>query len=324
LRVMRILITGSSGHLGEALVRTLQDLGHETIGLDITRSPFTQRVGSITDRAYVKQCLRGVEVVLHAATLHKPHIASHTRQDFVDINITGTLNLLEEAVAAHVKTFVYTSTTSTYGHALTPPEGAPAAWITEAVVPIAKNIYGVTKLAGENLCELFHRNHRLPCVILRTARFFPEQDDDGRARRDYEDANLKANEFLHRRVDIADVVDVHLLAMEKAAEIGFDRYVISATTPFAPHDLSELRKDAAAVVRRYVPSYETEYHRLGWSMLPTIDRVYVNERARSQLGWQPKYDFSTVIGCLRACKDFRSPLAVAVGSKGYHGRGFVP
>ncbi len=180
---MRILITGSSGHLGEALVRTLQDLGHETIGLDITGSPFTQRMGSITDRAYVKQCLRGVEVVLHAATLHKPHIASHTRQDFVDINITGTLNLLEEAVAAHVKTFVYTSTTSTYGHALTPPEGAPAAWITEAVAPIAKNIYGVTKLAGENLCELFHRNHGLPCVILRTARFFPEQDDDGRARR---------------------------------------------------------------------------------------------------------------------------------------------
>jgi UDP-glucose 4-epimerase len=90
--------------------------------------------------------------------------------------------------------------------------------------------------------------------------------------------------------------------------------------PFAPHDLSELRKDAAAVVRRYVPSYESEYHRLGWSMLPTIDRVYVNERARSRLGWQPRYDFSSVIGCLRACKDFRSPLAVAVGSKGYHRR----
>jgi UDP-glucose 4-epimerase len=317
---MRILVTGSSGHLGEALVRTLQDLDHEAIGLDLRSSRFTQCVGSITDRAYVKQCLRGVEAVLHAATLHKPHIASHTRQDFVDINVTGTLNLLEEAVAADVKTFVYTSTTSTFGHALTPAEGAPAAWITEAVVPIPKNIYGVTKLAGEDLCELFHRNQGLPCVILRTARFFPEPDDDRRARQDYEDANSKANEFLHRRADIADVVDAHLLAMEKAAEIGFDRYIISATTPFAPHEVSELRKDAAAVVRRCVPSYETEYHRLGWSMLPTIDRVYVNERARSHLRWQPRYDFSTVIDCLRASKDFRSPLAVAVGSKGYHGK----
>ena len=67
----------------------------------------------------------GVRAVYHAATLHKPHVATHSRQDFVDTNITGTLNLLEEAVAAGVEAFVFTSTTSVFGDALTPPPGLP-------------------------------------------------------------------------------------------------------------------------------------------------------------------------------------------------------
>jgi UDP-glucose 4-epimerase len=320
---MRILVTGSAGHLGEALMLTLQRSDHEAIGLDIKSSPATQRVGSITERDFVRRCMQGVDAVLHTATLHKPHVASHTRQAFVDTNITGTLNLLEEAVAAGVKAFIYTSTTSTFGHALRPPEGAPAAWITEDVVPIPKNIYGVTKLAAESLCELFHRNIRMPCIVLRTSRFFPEEDDDASVRRTFDDANLKVNEFLYRRADIEDIVSAHMLAMENAPAIGFGRYIISATTPFTPDDLQQLRTDAPAVVKRYAPGYEAEYRRRGWSMLPTIERVYVNELARTQLGWQPRYDFNFIIRRLRAEEDFLSPLARAVGSKGYHAEVFT-
>src|ERR1700733_5217831 len=183
-------------------MRTLSETEHQAIGLDIKSTPFTQRLGSITERGFVRECIAGVSAVLHAATLHKPHVASHTHQEFVDINITGTLNLLEEASMAGVKAFVFTSSTSVFGHALTPPAGAPAAWITEDVVPIPKNIYGVTKLAAENMCELFARNHGLPCAVLRTGRFFPEQDDDRAMREGYEDRNLKVNELLYRRADI--------------------------------------------------------------------------------------------------------------------------
>ena len=319
---MKILVTGSAGHLGEALMRSLEDTEHEATGLDIKSSPFTRRVGSIAERSLVKRCLHDVDVVLHTATLHKPHIASHTRQDFVDTNITGTLNLLEEAVCAGVKSFVFTSTTSVFGHALAPPAGAPAAWITEEVVPVPKNIYGVTKLAAENLCELFQRSSGLPCIVLRTSRFFPEDDDNRTARLTYGDANLKVNELLYRRADIEDVVSAHMLAMQMAPMIGFGRYIISATTPFTRDDLDELRKDAPAVVRRHVPCYETEYQRRGWSMLPAIDRVYVNESARAQLGWRPRYDFGLAIDRLRTSEEFRSPLARAVGSKGYHAETF--
>src|SRR6516225_8315620 len=118
---MRILITGSSGHLGEALVRTLQGSGHEVIGLDMTASPFTSNIGSIADRSYVRHCMRGVDAVLHTATLHKPHVVTHSPQDFVDTNITGTLNLLQEAALAGAAGFIFTSTTSVFGGALTPP-----------------------------------------------------------------------------------------------------------------------------------------------------------------------------------------------------------
>ncbi len=320
---MRILVTGSSGHLGEALVRTLRDLDQEVVGLDILPSPFTLQVGSVADRAAVKRAMNGVEAVFHMATLHKPHVATHPRQDFVDTNVTGTLNLLEEALAANVRSFVFTSSTSVFGDAMSPPAGAPAAWITEDVTPVPKNIYGATKAAAEDLCQLFHRNHGLSCIVLRTSRFFPEADDNRENRAAYSDANLKTNEFLHRRVDIEDVVSAHLLASEHAAALGFRKYIISATTPFRQEDLTELRTAAPRVVSRRVPGYETEYRRRGWTMFPDIARVYVNDRARLELGWRPRYDFAHVLAALEAGADPRSTLAQTIGSKRYHDRIFT-
>jgi nucleoside-diphosphate-sugar epimerase len=315
-------VTGSSGHLGEALVRTLQAQRREAIGIDVRPGALTHQVGSITDRAFMRRCMKGVATVLHTATLHKPHVATHSRQDFVDVNIAGTLNLLEEATAAGVTAFVYTSTTSVFGDALVPPPGEPAAWITEDVTAMPKNIYGVTKAAAEDLCQLFARNHSLRATVLRTSRFFPEADDNPAIREAYTDANIKTNEFLHRRVDIEDVVSAHLLAADHAPPAGFAKYIISATTPFSRQDAAELRSNTPLVVRRYAPDYEAEFARRGWTMLPGIDRVYVNDRARAELGWQPRHDFRALIARLRAGEDIRSPLAREVGSKGYHDRVF--
>jgi UDP-glucose 4-epimerase len=320
---MRVLVTGSAGHLGEGLVRTLRDLKDEVIGLDILASPFTTNVGSITDRSFVESCMKRVQTVFHAATLHKPHVATHSRQDFVDTNITGTLNLLEAAATAGVETFVFTSTTSVFGDALVPPAGAAAAWVTEDVTPIPKNIYGVTKAAAEDLCQLFHRNQGVACILLRTARFFPEEDDNKGVRETYSDDNAKVNEYLFRRVDLEDVVSAHLLAAKHAPAIGFGCYIISATTPFSPEDLLALRSSAPLVVRRRVPDYETEYVRRAWKMFPSIDRVYVNARARNELGWKPGYDFKSIIDRLKTGGDVNSPLARIVGSKGYHAEVFA-
>ena len=315
---MRVLVTGSAGHLGEGLVRTLRERQHEVVGLDLVESASTTHVGSISDRDFVRSCLLGVDFVIHAATLHKPHIATHSLQAFVETNIAGTLTILEAALESGVSGVVFSSTTSAFGGALTPAEGQPAAWVTEDLDSIPRNIYGVTKKAAEDLCELFSRSRGLPCIVLRTCRFFPEVDDDPEISRKYDNLNLKVNEYLYRRLDLADAVDAHILAAEQAPAIGFRRYVVSATSPFEPQHLLRLRTDAPAVVRGLFPDYEEVYGQRGWRMLPGIDRVYVNYRARQELAWQPRFDFRHILDRLRRGDDVFSPLAKAVGSKGYH------
>jgi UDP-glucose 4-epimerase len=319
---MTVLVTGSSGHLGEALMRTLRTNGRAARGLDLIPGPFTDAIGSIADRAFVARGMKGVDAVLHTATLHKPHVATHAREAFVESNVQGALTLLEEAARAGVRAFVMTSTTSTFGDALKPPPGQPAAWIDERVTPVPKNIYGVTKTAAEDLCQLFHRNEGLAAIVLRTSRFFPEEDDDPAARETYPDDNAKTNEYLFRRVAIEDVVDAHLLAIERAPAIGFGKYIISATTPFLPEDCARLRVDAPATLSLRAPGWEDEYARRGWRMFPSIDRVYDNALARQDLGWRPQWDFAAIVERLRATGDIRGPLAQQVGVKGYHAERF--
>ena len=268
---MKILVTGSSGHLGEALMRVLREEGKDVLGIDILPSPYTDQTGSIADKNVVRKNMQGITHVLHTATLHKPHVATHEQQQFIDTNVAGTLNLLEASVENAVRSFIFTSTTSTFGDALTPGPDAPAAWITEDVVPIPKNIYGVTKTAAEDLCQLFYRNHKLPCLILKTSRFFPEEDDDRAIATNYADANVKANEYLYRRVDTEDVVSAHLVAIEKAPLIGFGKYIISATTPFEKDHLRALRKNAHEVVKSLYPDFEMTYDR-AWLENVSFDR----------------------------------------------------
>lgn len=319
---MTLLVTGSAGHLGEGLMRLLRAQGRAARGIDIKPSAFTDEVGSIADREFAAAAMRGANGVIHAATLHKPHVATHRYSDFVDTNVSGTLNLLQAAQEQGVESFVFTSTTSAFGAALTPAPGQPAAWIDEDVAPIPKNIYGTTKIAAEGLCELFHRRHRLPVLVLRTSRFFPEDDDDATRRSEYDTANSQANELLYRRADIDDVAQAHLRAIERAPALGFGRYIVSATTPFRREHLAELSRDAAAVVQRLYPHCRELYAAKGWTLFPQLDRVYVNDAARRDLGWEPRFGFDYVLDCLQRGLDFRSALAHEVGVKGYHAQRF--
>ena len=135
---MTIFVTGSAGHLGEAILRTLRGRGSTVHGVDLKKSGFTDAVGSITDPDFVRRQMAGVSAIIHTATLHKPHVATYSKQDFVDTNVTGTLNLLEAAAAAGVTSFVFTSTTSAFGSQLRPEAGQAAVWVTEDLPPVPK------------------------------------------------------------------------------------------------------------------------------------------------------------------------------------------
>ena len=296
---MRILVTGSSGWLGQTLVpRLLQD-DHRVIGLDPVPSSTTQVVGSVADRPLVRATIRefGVNAIIHSGALHKPHVEDRERADFVAVNVQGTLNLLEEAVApgSEVNRFVFTSTTSLMISrevwAGRSGGATQAAWVTERLSPLLpRNIYGVTKLSAEHLCRLFHELHRLPVLILRTSRFFPEEDDMAHAIVQ-SGPNTKANEFLFRRLTVEDAAESHVVALAKAPEIGFDTFIISAKTPFSPNDCEELITDAPSVVARYFPAYPELYARAGWTMFQSIDRVYDASKACERLGFQCRTGF---------------------------------
>lgn len=318
---MNYLVTGSAGHLGEALVRRLRSDGRRVTGVDLLPSSHTDRVGSLVDPDFVHTCLKGCQVVFHAATLHKPHVATHSRREFVDTNVTGTLNLLEASLAHKLRSFIFTSTTSAFGGALSPNSGT--AWIDEEVRPIPKNIYGVTKTAAEDLCQLFHQLHGLPCLVLRTSRFFAEEDDNRERRNSFQDLNLKVVEYLYRRVDLEDVVEAHLLAAEKAPSIGFGRFIVSATSPFKKSHLPRLHDALPGLVERLVPEYVDLFETRGWRMPSGIDRVYCNKKARELLGWRPRFDFREVVRRLAMGESAFSELAIQVGKKGYHAQVFA-
>jgi UDP-glucose 4-epimerase len=320
--MVKVLVTGSAGHLGEALMITLTARGYDVVGIDILPSEHTHIVGSIVDPAFVNSIMAGAgfEWVLHAATLHRPHVESHSRQNFVDVNTTGTLNLLEAAVKHAVKSFVFTSTTGVFGDAMTVKSGDPAVWITEDVVDVPKSIYGVSKKAAEDMCQLMHKLHGLPCIVLRTSRFFPEEDFEADTVDPLTWDNSKVNEFLNRRVEISDVVEAQLLAATKAPVFGFKRFVISAPTPFDRSEAAELRSNPSAVVQRYCPQFGQAFEKMGWRMAPSIERVYDSTLARDELEWKPKYSFCSIVERLSAdgADAYVSDLAKKIGRKGYH------
>lgn len=297
---MRILLTGSSGWLGRFLAPRLRAKGHEVTGLDVASSVDTDVIGTVADRVLINRVFgeRGIEAVIHGGALHKPDIVRYPNQAFIDVNASGTLNLLEAAVAAKASRFVVTSTTSLMiSTAIREARGETAVWIDEEMAPLEpRNIYGVTKLAAEQLCRLVHADHGLPVVILRTSRFFPEDDD---THRELSGENMKANELLHRRLTVEDAAEAHIVALERAPEIGFGLFIASAPTPFVRDEVAALKTDAPAVIARHFPDAAELYARQGWHLPRSIDRVYDSGLSERVLGFRCATDFAAVLDALR-------------------------
>jgi UDP-glucose 4-epimerase len=268
----RILVTGSSGLVGEAVARRLV-AEVEVLGLDLTTGPHTHVLGSVTDGALIDSVMEGVEAVVHTAALHAPHVHSRPAAEFHEVNVRGTELLVAAAVRHRVRRFVYTSTTSVYGTALASVR--EAVWVTEALPPGPRDIYDETKLAAEACCLEAAERFGLGCVSLRIGRCYPQPEE------------LIALYRLYRGVDLRDVAEAHRLALQADLHRPGAVYNIAARTPFRREDVGELKRDAGAVIRRRCPLVAEGFRRRGWPLPLSIDRVYVIDRARQELGFEP-------------------------------------
>jgi UDP-glucose 4-epimerase len=278
---MRVLVTGSSGQLGSATVKHLLAFGYDVYGADLYPSATTTHITDVKDRSGTDLLLEGVDAVIHTAALHGKHYElNYPREEFINTNILGTLNLLNACVKSRVSRFLYTSTTSIYGSAMVDDE--KAVWVDELLPERPRDIYDITKQTTEQLCRDFFYKEGLQTSVYRVGRFLPEDD------------NLKINHRLYRGLDERDGAE----ALRLALNIGFNNFEtfnISSGSPFKKDDLISLKHNPKAIILKYYPEAEDVYQHKNWAFPKSIDRVYVCDKARRLLGYQPQYTFEYLL-----------------------------
>jgi len=256
---------------------------HTVVGIDRIPCSTADYLGDIRDDELLGKAMEGVDVIVHTAALHAPHVNLFSESDFELINVTAAEKLMLQGVRRGIRHFVFTSTTALYGYAST-PDGI-AGWVDETVTPQPRTIYHRSKINAENRLQQLSVESGVPVTVLQMSRCFPES------------ADAMAVFRLNRGIDARDVATAHLCAIEKRLE-GFRRYIISAKTPFNKDCCYDLFHRAAATIRKFAPGLAEEFAARGWELPAKIDRVYDSSAAQRELNWQPQHGYESVLRML--------------------------
>jgi hypothetical protein len=174
----RILITGAAGAIGVLLRTELARPGRELVLLDVIAPPEPATgeaartiTASVDDLDALLAAAEGADAIIHLAGLST---GGHPWDDYVQVNLTGTYNVLEAARRAGVERVIYASSNHAVGFTERPTDGTP---VPATLAPRPDSYYGVCKVAGEALCSLYHDRHGLHAICLRIGSCRPEPDD---------------------------------------------------------------------------------------------------------------------------------------------------
>lgn len=178
---MLYLVTGGAGFIGSHIVEKLVQKGEKVRVLDNFSSGRRENLkhlsnkielveGDIRDFWTVIQAVEGVDFILHQAALTSVQRSIKNPLTTNEVNINGTLNILEAAKIHKIKRLVYASSSSVYGDTPTLPK-------VESMAPNPISPYAISKLAGEEYCQVFYRVYALETVCLRYFNVFgPKQN----------------------------------------------------------------------------------------------------------------------------------------------------
>lgn len=297
----KVLVTGACGWLGGAIVDALLRRGDDVVATDLAISPAMAKLAVREERLTAKaadlgewhQVMRVIadsrpDAVVHAAAIVGVIQAADIPLKAQRVNVEGTINLLEAMRLHGVARVIHISTEETYGDFLAPV-------INEDHPQKPLSIYGLTKLAAEHFGRVYSRDHGLECINVRTCWVYGPHLPRLRLPRTFIEAALRGEAF-HQpdggnlavdQVYIDDTVAGVLLALDKQKH-NYDAYNIA--TGVAP-----TLRDTAEAVNRAIPGARITvgdsgpYHH-GGTVLSAAKGALDISRARTELGYEPRYD----------------------------------
>ena len=283
---MRILVTGAAGTLGRSLLPRLRRDGYTVRALDLRPGDADGAtewiVGDIRDAALVAAAFTDVDIVVHAAALHGIHLGSHAPRDFYELNVTGTFNVWHAAVAQGARGVVFSSTMGVYGDTRRPDGDADVVFLDESLPLKPADVYGWTKVVGEELCRYHYREHGIPSIALRFGMFVPEPFFRYGIRLLYGG--------LHED-DAAAAVMAGIAAVERG-EVTHAALNVESPLPFAAGDAADLRRDPLAALERHWPGSDELLRSRGVRSLKPVEEVFQVSRLSTVLNLRPSHDFS--------------------------------
>jgi UDP-glucose 4-epimerase len=284
---MKLIITGGSGFLGTHMIRALVSAGHEVKNIDIrpARDATTNTViADILDTQKMKEEIRDADAVLHLAGLIEAGESVTNPQKFVDVNISGTVSVLEAMRENNVKTILFSSSAAVYGE----PQNIPI-FEDDRTIPI--NPYGMTKLAMEGLISSYVKAHKFTGVALRYFNLYgPEEHHEPEShamprfiKQIYDNKEVTvygSGEHKRDYIHVRDIVDGHLKALEYAKNNQEEYHYFNLSTQKPSSVLDIVKAVETAMDKKANVSHLAE--RAGDPLLLFASA----QKAKELLGWQ--------------------------------------